>query len=496
MIELLTTQEMGQADRLAIEGGTSGLQLMEAAGGAVAERAMRRTAPGDRVAILCGPGNNGGDGFVAARRLVEAGRQVRLALLGSREGLRGDAATVAGLWEGPVERFSVDMLDGVGLVVDALFGAGLARPLDGEAASIVAAVNEAGRPVLAVDVPSGLDGTTGRAQGPVVRATETITFFRRKPGHLLLPGRSLCGEVSVAEIGISQGVLGAILPQAFVNEPALWRSALAWPQPDGHKYSRGHALVVGGEGWKSGAPRLAAGAALRAGAGLVTIAAPFRALPIYASQLTAVMLAEANNPDGLGDVLADERKNAVLLGPGLGVGAGTAAMVKVALCGRRAIVLDADALTSFEARREDLFAMIAAEAGRDVVLTPHEGEFARLFGKETLTEAPSKLEAARAAARASGAIVVLKGSDTVVAGPDGRAAVNEMSSPFLATAGTGDVLAGIIVGQLAQGVAGFEAAASAVWIHGAAAARRGPGLISEDLQALMPGVLAGLAAGV
>ncbi len=494
MLELLTTDEMAQADRLTVEGGTSGAALMEAAGAAVARAARRLAPPAARILVLCGPGNNGGDGFVAARHLAEAGHPVRLALLGRREALRGDAAAAADRWSGEVSAFSPEMLDGAGLVVDALFGAGLARPLEGAAAEIVDAVNRSGVPVVAVDVPSGLDGTTGRAAGPVVRAGRTVTFFRRKPGHLLLPGRTLCGEVELAQIGIPDSVLGTIRPRCFANEPGLWRDALRWPQPDGHKYRRGHALVVGGEGWKSGAPRLAATAALRAGAGLVTIAAPFRALPIYAAQLTAVMLTEANNPSGLREVLEDERKNAVLLGPGLGVEPRTAQLARAALEAKRPVVLDADALTSFETRPEALFELIAAD-GRPVVLTPHEGEFARLFGRDTLTQATSKLEAARDAARRSGAVVVLKGGDTVVAAPDGRAAVNATSAPWLATAGTGDVLGGIILGHLAQGLSGFEAAAASVYMHGAAAQRHGPGLISEDIPGLLPGVLATLAPG-
>lgn len=482
---LLTNTEMGRADELSVAVGIPSLSLMDNAGRFVAREARALLGAGRRVVILCGPGNNGGDGFVAARYLLEGGAEVRVALLVPSAALKGDAATMAQRWSGEVEPLSVKSVDGADLIVDALFGAGLARPIAGLAADIIAAVNASGIPVVAVDVPSGLDGTTGEALGPVIEATRTVTFFRRKPGHLLLPGRKLCGPVAVGEIGTPDSVLDVIDAKTWANAPGLWREQFPWPKIDGHKYSRGHALVVSGPAAHTGAARMGARAALRVGAGLVTVASPEDALPVNAAHLTAVMLLSFDGASGLANILADKRKNAVLLGPALGVGENSRRLVEAALGSGAAVVLDADAITSYADTPNELFGAIAANPGRPVVLTPHDGEFHRLFGDLS----PCKLERARVAARRSGAIVVLKGPDTVVAAPDGRAAINENAPPWLATAGAGDVLGGFIVGLLAQGMPGFDAASAGVWLHGAAAAAFGPGLIAEDIPETLPAVL-------
>lgn len=485
-LELLTADEMSRADRLAAAAGTPSLALMENAGGAVATEAAGMIGTGARVAVLCGPGNNGGDGFVAARHLRSAGMDVHVALLGGHEALKGDAAAMARQWGQPVGELSPVSIEGAQLVVDALFGAGLSRPLTGAAAAVVEAVNASGCPVLAIDVPSGLDGTTGQAAGAVVEATRTVTFFRRKPGHLLLPGRVLCGHVSVADIGIPAAVLVEIAPQTWANAPALWLAQFPWPQLGAHKYGRGHALVVSGPTAHTGAARMGARGALRAGAGLVTVASPPDALIVNAAHLTAIMLQPFDGAGGLAEILADTRKNAVLLGPALGVGAPTRGLVLAALGSGAATVLDADAITSFEGDGPALTAAIAARDGRPVVLTPHDGEFRRLFPDVVDT---SKLARARAAAKRSGAVVVLKGADTVIAAPDGRAAINDNAPPWLATAGAGDVLGGFVTGLLAQSMPVFEAACAAVWLHGAAALLVGPGLIAEDLPEQLPEVL-------
>jgi NAD(P)H-hydrate epimerase len=489
-LELLTNEEMGQADRLAVAAGVEGLTLMENAGRAVAGEAARMASRGARVSVVCGPGNNGGDGFVAARHLREAGFNVVVSLLGPRDSLNGDVAAMAKRWTGTIDPLAFAAFDGADLVVDALFGAGLTRPLEDTAATVVEAINRAGVPVLAVDVPSGLDGTTGQASGPVVRASRTVTFFRRKPGHLLLPGRRLCGPVSVADIGIPAKVLAEIQPQTWANDAPLWLASLPHPSPEGHKYNRGHALVVSGPMAHTGAARMGARGALRIGAGLVTVASPPDALYVNAVHLTAIMLAHCSGPEGLAEILDDRRKNAVLLGPALGMGAETCAMVEAALASGAASVLDADAITSFAEDADALARAIANIADRPVVLTPHAGEFQRLF--PDLVEG-SKLARARAASARMGAIVVLKGPDTVIAAPDGRAAINEDAPPWLATAGAGDVLGGFVVGLLAQGMPAFEAACAAVWMHGAAADCVGPGLIAEDLPERLPEVLRRLA---
>ncbi len=434
---------------------------------------------------MCGPGNNGGDGFVAARYLQERGYSVRLGFDGDEARLPADASAMAGRYEGTREPLDAALLGGADVVVDGLFGVGLARPIEGKLARLIESVNASNLPVIAIDVPSGIDGTTGEVRGTAIRATATVTFFRLKPGHFLLPGRLHCGEVRLADIGIPASVLGTIAPKTFTNELALWRAKFPWPGPTSHKYARGHAVVVSGPVYCTGAARLGARGALRIGAGLVTVASPRDALEVNAAQLTAIMVREAGDARGLATLLSDRRKNAVLIGPGAGVGESTKEMVLAALRSDAAAVLDADALTSFAEEPGGLFAGIAGRAG-PVVLTPHDGEFARLFPD---LDAMSKLERARMGAARAGAILVLKGADTVVAAPDGAASINAMTSPFLATAGTGDVLAGMILGLLAQAMPAFEAASAAVWLHGAAAVAFGPGLIAEDLPETLPKVL-------
>ncbi len=500
MIELLTPTQMAEADAAAIASGVAGITLMENAGAAVAAAVAARVRPGAAVAVVCGPGNNGGDGFVAARILGAQGHAVRLALLGEVGRLAGDAALAAATWDGAVESaaaaIEAGLLTDCDVVIDALFGAGLARPLEGAAAAIVAAINACGRPVVAVDLPSGLDGATGRVLGGVaVRAALSVTFFRKKPGHVLMPGRALCGEVIVADIGIPAEVLAHLRPHAVLAGPPLWHRLLRAPSLADHKYTRGHTVVVSGGPAATGAARLAATAALRAGSGLVSVASPPTAMMINAGHLTAVMVKRMEDAEGLAAHLADRRLNAVVLGPGLGLGEGTAASIDVALASSAAVVLDADALTVTAGARARVFAAIGARAA-PVVLTPHEGEFARLFPDLALRPeaegGPTKIGRAGEAAARSGAVVILKGADTVIAAPDGRIAISDEAPADLATAGSGDVLAGIVGAMLARGLPAFEAAAAAVWLHGAAGREAGPGLIAEDLPGALTPVLARL----
>jgi NAD(P)H-hydrate epimerase len=472
---LLRVAQMEEADRLTVQGGTPGTELMQNAGSAVAREIARRWTPRPTV-VLCGPGNNGGDGFVVARVLAAAGWPVRLALAGSVQGLRGDARHHAELWQRPVEPLEVGVLEAAALVVDALFGSGLARPLSGEIARILEAA--AKLPIVAIDVPSGLVGDTGESLG-AVPAVLTVTFTRKKPGHVLLPGRELCGETVVADIGTSTALLERIPLETWENAPALWRGDLPQLRASGNKYTRGHALLWGGYP-TTGAARMAARAAARAGAGLTTIAVPLEGLPIYAAALLSIMVRAAPTPADLGQLLADKRFNALLIGPGAGADAATKGRALAMLATRRAVLLDADAISAFAQDRGALFAAVAGPC----VLTPHDGEFARLFDT-----AGDKLARARAAARTSGAVIVLKGADTVIAAPDGRAVINSNAPATLATAGAGDVLGGMILGLLAQGMEAFAAAAAGVWLHGAAASDFGPGLLAEDLPDLLPGVL-------
>jgi len=460
---LLSPAQMGEADAAAVRFGHPGPALMEAAGRAVA-RAIQRHFGRGRVLVLAGPGNNGGDGYIAARLLAQEGWPVRLAALAPpRAG--ADAAGAARLWFGPNVPFTPEEARRADIVIDAVFGAGLTRAVDG----IVAETLQAARRVVAVDVPSGLDGATGLPLGYAPAAELTVTFFRLKPGHLLLPGRDLCGRIELADIGIPDSVLDVVPPSTFANLPSLWR--LPSLTAESHKYTRGHVTVVGGA-TMTGAARLAAEAARRAGAGMVTIAAR-GAGQIYRSGEPGLLVTEAD----IATLVKDERRKVWVCGPGLGP-EDARAVFPALVAANRVVVADADVFSAFSG---DPDALRGA-----AVLTPHAGEFARVFG----APAHDRLSAARSAAAQTGAVVLLKGADTIIAAPDGRAAVNVSAPPWLATAGAGDVLSGIIAGLLAQGMPAWDAAAAGAYLHGRAATLAGPGLVVEDL---LPALIRALA---
>ena len=482
MHELLTIREMYAADEAAVEGGIASHTLMEIAGRAAADQIRARWASRP-VSILCGPGNNGGDGFVIARHLDEAGWPVSLYLAGDKENLPHDAALQAERWQGAIEPLSPKAVDRAELVVDALFGAGLTRPLEGAALATINRISESGVPCVAIDVPSGVQGDTGLVLGAAACAELTITFFRRKPGHLLMPGSAHCGSVVTADIGIPDTVLDGIAPQISANHPDLWQDQFVWPEFHHHKYTRGHGLIVGGSEM-SGAARLASMAARRIGAGLITVAVPPKLQHLYTAEQPGLLTLPFQTPDDFSAILKDNRKSGILVGPGSGINQTTHDIVLAAAKVGRRIVLDADALTVFQENPDELFRAIT---GSECVLTPHEGEFSRLFRFNG-----DKLTRARKAAELCGAVVLLKGSDTVIASPDGRAFINENAPPTLSTAGTGDVLAGTILGLLVQGMPALEAACAGVWLNAKAAATFGYGLIAEDLPGQLPRALHGL----
>ncbi len=483
---VLTPFEMAKADRLAAANLPDGTWiLMEKAGAAIVDVVLERFGDATRYDVLCGPGNNGGDGYLAAALLAGMGLPVSLHALGAPTP-GTDAARAAALWSGEVRALSAFAPSSGTVIVDALFGAGLSRPLDDEAAASADRANASGARIVSVDLPSGVSGLTGRPLGACFRADCTVTFFRAKPGHLLEPGRSLCGSLLVADIGIAESVLSEIAPQTFENAPDIWQSLMPVPKRDAHKYRRGHVGVVSGGVTSTGAARLSAMAAARSGAGAVTVLSPSSAVLVNAANLTATMLRRVDGADDLQAFIRERGPRAFVVGPGAGVGETTRDLALSAMRCDAGTVLDADAITSFADAPQALF---QAAAGSTTVLTPHDGEFARLFPDITLEAEPSKLARARQAAARSRCVLVLKGPDTVIAAPDGRAAINTNGSPWLATAGSGDILAGIVAGLLAQGMPGFEAACASVWMHAEAGTRFGPGLIAEDMPGLLPAIL-------
>ena len=487
-LDVLNTTDFGACDRYAESKGVPGSVLMQAAGRAVAQAILTRWSPRPAL-ILCGPGNNGGDGFVCARLLRQAGWPVRIALLGEPARLKGDAAAALALWDGPVEPMTAESPGDAGLVVDAVFGAGLTRPLEGRVAELAAALGARPIPVIAVDLPSGIPGDRPDPAGISFRADLTVTFHGRKPAHCLEPAASLCGELVVADIGIPDGWRDIVTPMSRLNAPSLWRDMLPVPQAGTHKHQRGRLVVFSGGASSTGAARMAAMAGLRAGAGLVTLASPASALLVNASALTAVMLKRWDAEADTGEFLVSLRTSAAVIGPAAGIGETTRRAVAEALTQPAPLVLDADALTTFEPDPQALFAQL-----RPIdVITPHVGEFERLF-PGLLARCDNRVEAAAEAARLAGCVVLLKGADTVIAASGQTPVINRHASPALATAGSGDVLAGLIGGLLAQSVPAFQAACMAAWLHGDAGLRLGHGLIAEDLPGMLPQVLQALTA--
>lgn len=483
---VLTTKAMAGVDRTAIASGIPGIVLMEAAGRAVVRAIVDRFAP-CRVLVLAGPGNNGGDGYVVARRLQAAGWSVCLAALGDPARLAGDAMLAAGRWPGPVHPLAAAPDLPGELVVDALFGAGLDRPLAPDLAALLERITAGRRHILAIDVPSGVDGSTGTVSAGTPKADLTVTFVAPKPGHLLEPGRSLAGPVICADIGVPPAIVQAADVGLRVNGPAEWRDRLPRRRADAHKYSFGHVLVIGGDATRTGAAAMAAEAAARIGAGLVTVAAPAEALAIHAGHGRSLMTRPLDRPADLDRLLADGRYNAVLIGPAVGLGRRTEALLERLLRAGRKLVLDADALTVLGAARA---AGRRLDLPEGTVLTPHDGEFARLS-----TATGDRLARARAAAAALGCTLLLKGADTVIATADGRARINARAPGNLATAGSGDVLAGIIAGLLAQGLEPFDAAAAAAWLHAEAATVCPTPMLATDLLPALPGALAASTCG-
>jgi NAD(P)H-hydrate epimerase len=493
--EILTVVETSEVDRMTAASGVPTLTLMENAGRQVANEIAKRW-PACRTTVLCGPGNNGGDGYVVARHLLARGYAVEVVTIGDHKSLKADAAAMAKLWDGPKRAFDPKEPVHGDLFVDAIFGAGLSRGLAPELSQLFEDIAVSDAPIVAVDVPSGVCGDRARFldQGQPWTAALTVTFFRKEPAHVLYPARAHCGEVVCADIGIPNGVLHALADIRGTTERApMCLENVEPPRPPplnaaAHKYMRGHCVVVSGPATATGAARLAGQGALRVGAGLVTVVGDAAAATTLSASLTAIMVRVIDGAAALNGLLQDKRLNALVIGPGNGVNADTRDRVAVALASGASVVLDADALSSFADAPDALFSQLHGRC----VLTPHEGEFERLF-PGLLAQSVNRIEAARAASRKAGAVVLLKGADTVVAKPSGAAVVNTNAPAHLATAGSGDVLAGIIGGLMAQGMDAFDAARTGAFLHGACGRIAGAGLIAEDLPEALPDALKSLA---
>lgn len=489
-LELLTPAEMQRADRTAAAAGPlDGYGLMRRAGAAVADAVLARFPAAEHADVLCGPGNNGGDGYVVARLLAESGMSVAV---WASAAPRKDSDAERAAADCPVAAEPLENFGGRrgGLIIDALFGAGLDRPPHGIVARALRRVGELAVPVVAIDVPSGVSGRSGQILETALKADLTVTFVRKKPGHLLEPGRSCCGELAVADIGMPDEIVEMIGVSTFENLPGLWRNSLPNPANDTHKYARGHVAVRSGGLTSTGAARLSAMAAARIGAGAVTLLSPGAALAVNAAHLTSTILRRADTVAQLLTFMAERKPAAFVYGPGLGgveaVGDAFDLLEAITML-EMTVVLDADAITALSAAPDRFVTIMRGSPALHGVLTPHHGEFGRLFPDLARDASLSKLERARAAAARSNCAVIYKGPDTVIASPDGRAAINSNGTPLLATAGSGDVLAGFVAGLAAQGMPAFEAACAAVWIHAEAARTFGPGLIAEDLpQAASP----------
>ncbi len=473
---------MARVDLAAARSGIDSFALMLRAGEAAAAAALRFYPEALRFVVLCGPGNNGGDGYVAASALARAGANAVVYSLTDVGELKGDAARAQAGCGLPVAALDVFLPLAGDVIIDGLFGAGLTRDVAPIVRQTIAAIEAAGLPVLAIDLPSGIDGATGGIRGAAFKAAHTVTFMTRKPGHLLLPGRLHCGDVEVFDIGIPRRIVEAEAGKLWVNGRQLWARQVKVASAQDHKYRRGHLTVFSGPETATGAARLSAKAGLSAGAGLVTLASPASALAINAGHLTAVMLSRLDTVADLSAWLADTRRTTFVLGPGFGdLDRARRFAVMVGEAGRN-LVLDADGISAFKGAAGQLSSAFQDGEPR-LVVTPHEGEFARLFPDIASDTTLGKVEKALAAAKAIGGIVVYKGADSVIASPDGRAAIEEKAPATLATAGSGDVLAGIIGARLANGMPGFEAACAGVHQHGQAALRAGQGMTAEDLVA-------------
>lgn len=479
-MKIFTAANVKEADEMSEKLGTPAIVLMNNAGRKVAElteKIIKQKKCGDAIYVICGAGNNGGDGLVAAKYLKNKGYDIRVGLVGDFRKITPltqnalESAVSAGI---EAETFDKEYLLQSDVVIDAIFGVGLKRDIEGEIADVIKEINNSKSLKIAVDIPSGVCADTGSIKSVAVNADATVTFQNPKLGNLLLPGKENCGELFIEDIGIPEEVVDLIESIYLLNTPELWQHLLPKPKLSDHKYTKGHVVVIGGDIESTGAAKLASEAALRTGSGLVTIACDAESLPIYATSLKSVMAKKVKDPELLEKFISERKVNTVIIGPGSGNDLYSALRVTTCLDAGLRCIIDADVFTNFKNKPQDL--VKALKKNKNCVLTPHEGEFKRVFKLEG-----NKVERASQAAKSCDNVVVLKGNDTVIAAPDGRIVINNNAPTYLATAGSGDVLSGIIGGLLAQGMPLFEAACAGVYLHSETANKLGKGMIAEDI---------------
>jgi len=479
---ILSCKNHKDLDKRTIKKFIPGYKLMENAGGVIFKIIKKKFKKKKKIKILCGPGNNGGDGFVVAKLLEENGFQdVELFCLVTKNKLKGDAKIAANNFNKNLKSFNDFKISSNDLIIDGIFGSGLKRNISGNLKKIIEKINLKKPYCISIDTPSGINGDTGEIQGTALKSNDTITFTTKKPGHLLSPGSEYCGNVIVGDIGINLEKL-SFKPRIFENHPDNWRSKFPWPNQKSHKYTRGFSLIICGEKM-TGASRLAARAAARIGCGLLCLGVPRKSFNIYSTENPIALIEIVDDKKDLNNLLKDKRINTILIGPGFGISKKKLELIlKVVKEKKRLIVLDADAL-------KNNFKKILLKNKTKIVITPHEGEFLQVLKDLNIKNKKNKFSIVIEFIKKTKINLILKGNKTLICSQDGKISINTNTSPFLATGGSGDVLAGMITGLISQGMDIFNACCASVWIHGEIGRMKGPGLIAEDLPEMIPKVL-------
>ena len=479
---VLSCKNHKDLDKKTIKKFIPGYKLMENAGEAIFKIIKKKFKKQKKIKILCGPGNNGGDGLVVAKLLKENSfRNVDLFCLVSKKKLKGDAKIAANKLNENLKSFNQFKTSSNELIIDGIFGSGLKKNISGNLKKVIEKINLEKPYCISIDIPSGINGDTGKIQGAALKSNDTITFTKKKPGHLLFPGNEYCGNVIVEDIGINLEKL-LFKPQIFENHPDNWRNKFPWPNHKSHKYTRGFSLIICGEKM-TGASRLAARGAARIGCGLLCLGVPKKSFDIYSIENPIALIEIIDDENDLNSLLKDKRINTILIGPGLGISEKKLKLIlKIVKEKKKLVVLDADAL-------KNNFKKILLKNRTNIVITPHEGEFMQVLKDLNIKNNKNKLSLAIKFVKKTKINLILKGNTTIICSQDGQISINTNSSPFLATGGSGDVLAGMITGLISQGMNIFEACCASVWIHGEIAKIKGPGLIAEDLPEMIPNVL-------